>query len=239
MRRVGKGWRPGRRVVVAALVLAAAAAAWVGSPRLLRRMRFFRVRQIELVGVRYLAPDAVIAALGLRPDANEFDDLGAPAARLRALPGVRAASISRRLPGALRVTVRETEPAALVAAAGNGALRVVDAAGRVLPYDPARSGVDLPVAASDDSVVTGVLALVRSLDPTLFAAITSARRLSRGGVALELDGGRRVLVGRDAGPDVIEAVVLVEQDLAARRRPYAELDARYAGQVVVRRKVSA
>jgi len=28
----------------------------------------------------------------------------------------------------------------------------------------------------------------------------------------------------------------VAQDLAAKRRPYAELDARYAGQVVVRRR---
>jgi hypothetical protein len=33
-------------------------------------------------------------------------------------------------------------------------------------------------------------------------------------------------------------VVLVAQDLAARERPYVELDARYAGQVVVRRRRS-
>jgi len=31
-------------------------------------------------------------------------------------------------------------------------------------------------------------------------------------------------------------VVLVAQDLAAKARPYAELDARFAGQVVVRRR---
>jgi len=30
-------------------------------------------------------------------------------------------------------------------------------------------------------------------------------------------------------------VVLVANDLASRSRPYAELDARYAGQIVVRR----
>jgi hypothetical protein len=42
-------------------------------------------------------------------------------------------------------------------------------------------------------------------------------------------------VGRDAGPEVIRAVVLVAQDLNAKGRPYVELDARFAGQVVVRR----
>jgi len=34
-------------------------------------------------------------------------------------------------------------------------------------------------------------------------------------------------------------VVLVAQDLAARGRSYVELDARFAGQVIVRRKATA
>ena len=48
----------------------------------------------------------------------------------------------------------------------------------------------------------------------------------------------RVLLRRDAGPDVIRAVVLVGQDLAATGREYTELDARFAGQVVVRQRVA-
>ena len=51
-------------------------------------------------------------------------------------------------------------------------------------------------------------------------------------------GARRVVVGRDAGPEVIRAVALVAQDLAARRRRYVELDARFAGQVIVRGKAT-
>jgi hypothetical protein len=93
--------------------------------------------------------------------------------------------------------------------------------------------LDLPVATSADSGLVGILALVQSVDPTLFESITAARA-SRGDVVLQM-GKRRLLLGRDAGPDVIRAVELVTQDLAARARPYAELDARYAGQVVVRR----
>src|SRR2546422_4202486 len=48
-------------------------------------------------------------------------------------------------------------------------------------------------------------------------------------------GARRVLVRRDAGLEVIRAVVTVAQDLAAKGRPYAELDARFAGQVIDRK----
>jgi len=45
-----------------------------------------------------------------------------------------------------------------------------------------------------------------------------------------------VLLRRDAGPGVVRAIALVRQDLAAKRRPYVELDARFAEQVVVRRR---
>src|SRR5256886_8813750 len=88
------------------------------------------------------------------------------------------------------------------------------------------------------SGVVAVLALIQSVDPALFQTITGARTFTRGGVLLEI-GPHRVLVGRDAGPEVIRAVVLVSQDLAAKRRAYVELDARFAGQVVVRRRATA
>jgi len=87
--------------------------------------------------------------------------------------------------------------------------------------------------------VFGLLSRVQAVDPALFQTIDAARRTetSRGDVLLELGGGaHRVLLSRDAGPEVIAAVVLVARDLAAKARPYAELDARFAGQVVVRRR---
>ena len=57
--------------------------------------------------------------------------------------------------------------------------------------------------------------------------------LEEGDVALEL-GNWDVLMRRDAGTADVEAVELVVRDLTARGRPYTELDARIAGQVVVR-----
>jgi len=211
---------------------------WLAAPAALQHVAFFRVRQIELVGVRNLAPDAVIAALRLPAGASVFADTRILADRVRSLPGVAEAHVVRRLPAALQVEVKEVEPAALVPGPRGAGLVVVDAAGRPLPFDPARAGLDLPVAARVDSGIARVLALIQAVDPALFQTITSARGLARGDVLLEM-GPRRVLLSRDAGPEVIRAVVLVAQDLAARGRPYVELDARYAGQVVVRRKPSA
>ena len=224
--------RPSGRVLVVVGALGVALVVWAGAPALLSRSEFFRVRQIELVGVRHLAPDAVIGALQLPARASVWDDLDALTVRVRRLHGVADARVVRRLPGALKVVVREVEPVAFVP--GPRGMTVVDATGRALSFDPARSAPDLPVAASADTGLIGLLARIQETDPELFHEVTAARRVRRD-VVLEL-GARRLLLRRDAGPEVIQGVALVAQHLAARGRTYAELDARYAGQVVVRRK---
>jgi len=214
---------------------------WMTAPLGLRRLRFFRVRQVEIVGIRYLDADQVLAALQLSPAASVFDETEPLAERLRGLDGIADASVVRRPPGSLKVIVREVEPVALMMGE-RGALAPVDADGRQLPFD--RAGLDLPIVrtSAGDSSVVGLLARVQAVDPALFQTIDAARRTetTRGDVLLELGGGaHRVLLNGDAGPEVIEAVVLVARDLAAKARPYAELDARFAGQVVVRRRSSA
>ena len=223
-------------------VVLGALALWLAAPPVLRRLAFFRVRQVEVVGVKNLDPDAVLAALRLAPKASVFDDTRLLADRVRGLAGVADVRVVRRLPAALKVIVREVEPVALVP--GAGGLVAVDAAGRPLPFDPARAagggGLDLPIAPVADGGIVQVLGRIQAFDPVLFQDIDAARRFggARGDVLLEL-GSHRVLLARDAGPEVVQAVVLVARDLAAKARPYAELDARYAGQVVVRRKASA
>ncbi|OLC41653.1 MAG: hypothetical protein AUH75_06000 [Gemmatimonadetes bacterium 13_1_40CM_4_65_7] len=229
-----------RRVLLWAGAALAVMLLWMMAPLGLRRVAFFRVRQVELVGIRYLDADQVLTALQLSPRASVFDDTEVLVDRLRALDGIADVAVTRRPPASLKVVVRETEPVALVANA-RGALTVVDAVARPLPFELV--SLDLPVVQTGekgDSSVVAVLARIQAVDPALFQTIDAAR-LTGGenrDVVLEL-GRHRVLLTSDAGPEVIQSVVLVARDLAAKARPYAELDARYAGQIVVRRRPGA
>jgi cell division septal protein FtsQ len=208
-----------------------AALLWFAVPRLLRRLEFFRIRRVEIAGVHYLAPAKIIAALGLDSHSSVFDDLEAARRGLRSVPGVRSADLSRRLPGTLEIVVEEAVPVAL--APGGAGLALLDSSGHVLPFDPAASAPDLPIAASADRSVARVLATVREYEPGLFDRVEAAWRV-RGDVVLDL-GGRRLWFGPAPTAEDIRAVMAVVQDLARQRREYAELDGRFAGQVIVRR----
>jgi cell division septal protein FtsQ len=204
---------------------------WYATPRLLQGLEFFRVRRVEIAGVQYLAPATIISALGLDGRSSVFDDLLAAGSGLRALPGIRSAVVRRRLPGTLEVVVEEAVPVAL---APRGArLALVDSSGTVLPFDPAATAPDLPIAASADRTIARVLATIREHDANLFDRISTARRV-HDDVVLEVEG-RRLWLGPAVTAEDIRAVMAVAQDLARQGRMYGELDGRFAGQVIVRR----
>lgn len=210
--------------------LAALTLIWIGSPRVLRRLDFFRIRRVEIAGLRYLPASKVIAALELGSAASVFDDLSAAGAQLRALPGVASAVVRRRLPGTLEIILEEAVPVAL--APRNGGMALLDSSGRILPFDPSASAPDLPVAASTDARVARVLASVQEHDPLLFARVRTAWRV-QDDVLLDVEG-HRFWFGPEVTAEDIRAVMAVAQDLARQGRKYHELDGRYAGQVIVR-----
>ena len=219
--------KPGWLLAAGLLVLVGL---WFGVPAAGRRLGFFRVRRIELVGSRYLSVDAVVKAMHLKRNASIFDPVEPLERGVRQLPGVAEVSIARRLPGALRITVREVTPVALVSRAKG--MVAIDSTGRVLPYDPSRSAPDLPVAAQADSAVARLLGRVQAFEPALFARIGAAWR-DHGDVVLDV-GGRRLWFTADASAEEMRAVIAVAEDLTQRGRSYTELDGRFAGQVVVR-----
>lgn len=222
-----------------ALLFAGAAALLLGgavlSPLVLRQVGFFRVRRVELVGTRYLAPEQLVARLGLAPEQNLFDDTGEIAERVERVGGVVSARVERRLPGTLRIIVVERVPVAF--APGESGLVPLDAAGRALPYDPAATGLELPLVPRADSLVLGALARVRAADSALYQDVDAAQRGEAGAVLLEV-GQRRVMLRGIPTIEEVQAVAAVRRHLAASGRPYAELDARFEGWVVARRSRS-
>ncbi len=221
-----------RRITLAVVALCAIGVAVVSAPLALRQVRFFGVRQVELVGLRYLAPEQVLATLRLAPDRHLFDPLGEVERRAEAIPGVERVSVTRRLPGTLRLTFVERVPVAF--APGPAGLVPLDADARPMPYDPALTGFDLPVLDRPDSVLVQALAQVRVADSVLFQRVDAARRGRGGMVVLEL-GMRQLLLQPMPTIDEIRAVETVRRHLVRSGRAFDALDARFAGWVVVRR----
>ena len=219
-------WRVAGAVAIAATVIAIVLVA----PRLGRRLAFFRVRQLEVIGTRYLDEAAVVRGLGLRPDASTLDRLDAVRKAAMAEPGVVSATVERQLPATLRVIVREATPVALVALTDR--LRLVDSAGHLLPFDPVRSPASLPIAGSD-SVTPGLLGRLMRTDPLLYAMIVSAH-LDRGDVVLDIDG-RRIRLRPEADDAVLRAVATVLSYLNSHAVAWREIDARYRWRVFVQK----
>lgn len=221
-----------QRLVQVGGVVAAVGLLWWLAPAVLRHLEFFQVRRVELVGLRYQSPESVLGALGLEPERNVFDATGGLARRAAALPGVERVRVERRPPGALRLVFVERLPVAFVP--GPGGLVAVDADGAPLPYDPAATGLDLPLVRGTDTVLVRALAVVRVTDSTLFQEVDAARRGPHDTVILELERQEVLLRGIPTAFD-IRAVETVRQHLAETGRPFDVLDARFEGWVVVRR----
>lgn len=221
------GWQRGGM----ALLLIGAALVPLWMPPLLSKLDFFRVRKVEVVGVRYLAADEVFARLAVDTAASVWDDFDAWRERVEEHPQVESARVSRRLPGTLVIRVNENEPVALYAS-GDG-MRPVDQSGRELPFDPSRVEVDLPIIGSADSTLAMLLAAVRERDPAMFERISDVRRTGDDQIVLTFPGFA-VRAGTDLSPGRLADIIPVEEDLARRGARVVELDLRFRDQVIAR-----
>ncbi len=202
---------------------------WV--PPLLRPLAFFRVRQVDVRGTRYASPADIARSLAIDTLYSLWDDTRVLETRVKALPHIRDASVARRIPSTLVVTVEENVPVALVPS-GSG-FRAYDEDGRALALDPSRTPVDLPIIAKRDTALLRLLGEVRASDPSLFARISELRRSGRDELVMQL-----VTIPVRAMGDVtvgqLAQIAPVEEDLAKRRARPVELDLRFKDQVIAR-----
>jgi cell division protein FtsQ len=213
----------------------------IWGPMLLRRLSFFRVRRVEVAGVRYVEPREILDRLRIDTMASVWDDTEPLVARVSGHPLIRDVEIERRLPGTLVVRLVEHAPVALVATP-NG-FRAFDERGVALPIDPTVTDVNAPIMARVDTALLRFLADARLGAPGLYARLSEVRREPTvAGSTLRASGGDVVLVLDSvpvrAAPDItlerLTDIELVERDLARRRLRPVELDLRYRDQVIAR-----
>lgn len=234
------------RLSLLAVLGAAVLVSPLWGPRVLRRISWFEVQHVEISGTRLLAPHQVLAASGIRRGQNVWDDAGIWERALRANPAIADARVTRKLPGTLRVRVEEKRPVAYVEGA---TLEPVTASGELLPLDPTRSPVDLPILSGSwarlspgmRAALLGETARLSQLDPALLADVSEIQPADSVPHILVLShrlGDIVLPVG--AGSDRLAQLHAVLTDLEGRLPPAdssatsARIDLRYGEQVIVR-----
>lgn len=197
---------------------------------LLQRLAFFHVRAVQVEGTRYLDPALVVQRLEVDTLHSVWEELAPIERRLRELAMVRSVRVERRLPGTLVVHVEERVPVAFVPT-GSG-LDVRDVAGNVLPIDPLRTPLDVPVVMTPDSAVLRLLGELRVVEPELFRRVSDVRRT---GDELRFRLYSTLVRARsDVSARRLADIKPVEADLARRDQRAAELDLRFRDQVIAR-----
>ena len=240
------GWRGAGAVLAALLVLGAP---WWG-PRLLSHLSYFQLRRVEIDGRRYVSARELVARMRVDTGMSIWTDLSAIERRVASDPQVQSVTIGRKLPGTLVVHITENLPVAFVP--GRGGLHAVDADGGVLPIDPTRVSLDLPVLTAPDTGLLDLLARLRDRFPALFERISTVRRAPPDDLTFWLTptarrgaGGRGPSADSRWPPLVVRAlpgvsahrfadILPVERDLARRNARVTELDLRYRDQVIAR-----
>jgi cell division protein FtsQ len=231
------------RLAGAVLVIGAAAGAPFWGPPALRRLPFFAVRHVEVAGARLLAPQEVLAASGIRTGGSVWDESAPWEAALRRNPLVASARVERRLPDGLRIVVSEKRPAGLVDA---GTLVPATAQGEILPVDPSRVPVDLPIVRASARSAAGRALLASAgrlgdLDPALMARVSEVRPGSAPGELLLATSAPSALVRvpADADEGALRRLDAALDDVRRRgaggpgQEP-VRMDLRFEDQVVVR-----
>ena len=240
--------KPGWKILGALFLIALIMAAAWGVRSAARDMAFFRVRNVEIRGVRYLQPNEIISRLRVDTLASLWDDLEPYQTRVRRHPQVSDVQITRRMPGTLVVTIKENLPVALIQTSAG--LLPYDSLGRQLPIDPARTSLDLPIVATTDPGLLKLVGAIRANYPRLFARIEEARMVGREEILLTLSRGSnartagdtttidrgtlRVRVPVGLSVERLADIFPVETDLARRQASVGELDVRYRDQVIAR-----
>lgn len=218
-------------------------------PALMRTVPAFNVSGVEVLGARFVSPDAARNLAAILPDASVWDDHSAAEERLETHPLIEEARIRRLGFSRLTILLREVRPVALVSAPG---LEPVDGKGMLLPLDPAAHALDLPilqqatveagrVSDEDSRRVLAVVERLEALSPEFVQRVSEIHRSAGDAIVLELlDGSHaeRVILPLDEA----EVAFLRAEDAiteCAERGRVVTVDARFRGQVVVRLRGAA
>ena len=208
------------------------------------------VQKFEVEGARILAAKDVVTYIDIKPQSAMYRiDLFDAEQRLLAQPMIKSATITRLLTNALRVVIKEREP---IASLGGSELRYIDSEGVLLPHQKTTVQFDLPLITGIgglDTVQCGKISanpeimeaieVVQDVQATGFNHAISEVNMNNGGdiIIYSIEGGIPVLLGRGG---MMKKMLTLETFWGNFMKTDSlnniqYVDARYEGQVVVKR----
>lgn len=217
-------------VFVAALGVIGAAVGLALSPAL-------DVDRVEVRGAGHTSLAAILEATGLdeRGHAMVAVDRFALARRVERLPWIASATVTRRWPNVVRVTVREREAIGVIGVPGGVAL--LDSTGRVLATASAPpAGTFAVVVAPEDEIpppghtvaapVRGALRILTAMSEGLATRVEAARRLPGDPATYELRVRGDVTVRLGALERIGDKLAAAEAVLVHEHPPGSVIDVR-------------
>jgi cell division protein FtsQ len=189
---------------------------------------------IEMAGLRHHEAAEVLSQIGVRPGGSLIGfDAKAARERLQSLDWIESASVVRRFPNQLQVTVAEREP--FVIWQNKGRLFVVDRTGTPMSGVPASSG-NMMLQVVGEGANTSASNLINQMEatPDLFHDLKAAVRVGDRRWDLFMKDGLTISLpehGLEASLKLAETTYLTAR---ANQLPVQQLDFRVAGQVIYR-----
>lgn len=245
---MSRSFRRGRRLLLLTLLVATGTTGFRYGREWVEQIPYFHVTEVTLEGLVRMPEATLFALLDLELNRSVFSDLSPLEDRLLQSPLLASVQVTRRPPRRIDIRVEERTPVAFVPLPH---LVAVDVEGVLLPsLDPRRHQLDLPVilsqipgrgdgalSAMERRTLASELVRLQRLEPRLAHAISEVGMDARGDlwVSLSLPDTRLVFRPPLTAARLREAV-LVLADVLERQAgvPPAELDLRFADQIVVR-----
>ena len=202
-----------------------------------------RVQDIVVEG-RAMTPECLLdAALSVHPgDPMLGFSLAAARARIETLSWVQSATVERRLPGTIVVSLVERRPFAVWQ--NNGKFVLIDRAGQVVAeQDPAKDAeafrvLPLFVGAGSPAHAAELLDLLAG-QPALKSRVVAAIRVGERRWNLRLNTGADVMLPEGAAAAAIQRLMDMEAQASLLDRPLRVLDMRLPDRLVVRPQAEA
>lgn len=193
----------------------------------------FRVKEIIITGRHRTEPKELLAALGIRQgDAIFATDIDIAQAKLSEISWAKEVSVTRRLPDAIVIDLKEREPVALWQYQKK--ISVIDGTGRALTSKNLDKYRDLPLVVGEDAPlhVEPLLDLLRA-EPDIAKEITSAIRVGGRRWDLRMNNGLTVKLPEQDTELALRKLAAQQDKSGLFGRNIAGIDLRIPDQMVV------